>query len=93
MKKWMALFLILLLTIGMNPAVAEENGVQGRVICAFVVEPDGSISDVKVVKSVDPSLDKEAKRVISSMPKWIPGRQKGTAVRVKYTTPVAFKLQ
>ena len=75
------------------PTVAEENGVQGRVICAFVVELDGSISDVKVVKSVDPSLDKEAKRVISSMPKWIPGRQKGTAVRVKYTTPVAFKLQ
>lgn len=75
------------------PTVAEENGIQGRVICAFIVEPDGSISDVKVVKSVDPSLDKEAKRVISFMPKWIPGRQKGTAVRVKYTTPVAFTLQ
>ena len=75
------------------PVVAEENGVQGRVICTFVVETDGSISDVKVVKGVDPSLDKEAKRVISAMPRWIPGKNKGTPVRVKYTTPVTFKLQ
>lgn len=75
------------------PAVAEENRVQGRVICTFVVEPDGAISDVKVVKSVDPSLDKEAVRVLSSMPKWIPGKQYGSPVRVKYTTPVSFRLQ
>ena len=75
------------------PAVAEENGIQGRVICTFVVERDGSITDVKVVKSVDPSLDKEAIRVLKSMPKWIPGKQNGSAVRVKYTVPVTFRLQ
>jgi protein TonB len=75
------------------PAVAEENGIQGRVICTFVVERDGSITDVKVIKSVDPSLDKEAIRVLKSMPKWIPGKQNGSAVRVKYTVPVTFKLQ
>ena len=75
------------------PVVAEENGVQGRVIVTFVVERDGSISDVKVVKSVDPSLDKEAQRVVNSMPHWIPGRQNGSPVRVKYTVPVTFKLQ
>jgi protein TonB len=75
------------------PVVAEENGVQGRVIVTFVVEKDGSITDVKVVKSVDPSLDKEAMRVVKSMPKWIPGKQNGAAVRVKYTVPVTFRLQ
>ena len=75
------------------PVVAEENGVQGRVVCTFVVEKDGSITDVKVVKSVDPSLDKEAMRVVKSMPKWIPGKQNGSAVRVKYTVPVTFRLQ
>ncbi len=75
------------------PVVAEENGVQGRVIVTFVVEKDGSITDVRVVKSVDPSLDKEAARVVKSMPKWIPGKQNGSAVRVKYTVPVTFRLQ
>ena len=75
------------------PVVAEENGVQGRVVCTFVVEKDGSITDVRVVKSVDPSLDKEAQRVVKSMPKWIPGKQNGSAVRVKYTVPVTFRLQ
>ena len=75
------------------PVVAEENGVQGRVIVQFVVGKDGSISNVKVVKSVDPSLDKEAARVVSSMPKWVPGKQNGQAVNVKYTVPVTFKLQ
>ena len=75
------------------PVVAEENGVQGRVVCTFVVERDGSITDVRVIKSVDPSLDKEAVRVVKSMPKWIPGKQNGSAVRVKYTVPVTFKLQ
>ncbi len=75
------------------PVVAEENGVQGRVIVTFVVEKDGSITDVRVVKSVDPSLDKEAQRVVKSMPKWIPGKQNGSAVRVKYTVPVTFRLQ
>ena len=75
------------------PATAEENGIKGRVIVTFVVERDGSITDVKVVKSVDPSLDKEAVRVIKSMPRWQPGKQNGSAVRVKYTTPVTFRLQ
>ena len=75
------------------PVIAAENGVQGRVIVQFVVEKDGSITDVKVAKSVDPSLDKEATRVVSSMPKWTPGKQNGSAVRVKYTVPVTFKLQ
>ncbi len=75
------------------PVVAEENGVQGRVVCTFVVEKDGSITDVRVVKSVDPSLDKEAARVVKAMPKWIPGKQNGSAVRVKYTVPVTFRLQ
>ncbi len=75
------------------PVVAEENGIQGRVIVTFVVERDGSITDVKVVKSVDPSLDKEAQRVVRTMPKWIPGKQNGSAVRVKFTVPVTFRLQ
>ena len=75
------------------PTIAEENGVQGRVIVTFVVERDGSITDVKVVKSVDPSLDKEASRVVQGMPKWIPGKQNGDPVRVKYTVPVTFRLQ
>jgi len=75
------------------PVVAEENGVQGRVVVTFVVERDGSITDVRVIKSVDPSLDKEATRVVKSMPKWQPGKQNGSAVRVKYTVPVQFRLQ
>ena len=75
------------------PPVAEENGIQGRVVCTFVVERDGSVTDVKVAKSVDPSLDKEAVRVVSAMPKWIPGKQNGRSVRVKYTLPVTFRLQ
>ena len=75
------------------PAVAQENGVQGRVIIAFVVERDGSITDVNVVRSVDPSLDKEAARVVRNMPKWIPGKQNGAPVRVKYNVPVTFRLQ
>nr|WP_294725886.1 energy transducer TonB [Prevotella sp.] len=75
------------------PVVAQENGVQGRVIVSFVVERDGSITDVKVVRSVDPSLDREATRVVKSMPRWSPGKQNGSAVRVKYTVPVVFRLQ
>ena len=75
------------------PVVAQENGVQGRVVVSFVVEKDGSIADVKVVRSVDPSLDKEAARVVKSMPRWIPGKQNGSAVRVKYNVPVSFRLQ
>ena len=75
------------------PVVAEENGVQGRVIVTFVVERDGSITDTKVAKSVDPSLDREAMRVVRTMPNWIPGKQNGSAVRVKFTVPVTFRLQ
>ena len=75
------------------PVVAQENGVQGRVVISFVVEKDGSVTDVQVAKSVDPSLDKEAQRVVKSMPHWIPGKQNGSAVRVKYVVPVSFKLQ
>ena len=76
-----------------HPVVAQENGVQGRVIVSFVVERDGSISDVRVARSVDPSLDREAQRVVKSMPRWKPGKQNGSAVRVKYTVPVVFRLQ
>ena len=76
------------------PVIAQENGIQGRVICQFVVNKDGSIVEVEVVRSGgDPSLDKEAVRVIKSMPKWKPGQQRGKPVRVKYTVPVNFKLQ
>ncbi len=75
------------------PVVAQENGVQGRVVVSFVVEKDGSITDVQVVRSVDPSLDREAARVVRSMPRWNPGKQNGSAVRVKYNVPVSFRLQ
>jgi len=75
------------------PVVAQENGVQGRVVVSFVIERDGSITDVQVVRSVDPSLDREAQRVVRSMPRWIPGKQNGQAVRVKYNVPVSFRLQ
>ena len=75
------------------PPVAEENGIQGKVIVKFVVGADGSVKNVKIAKGVDPSLDKEAARVIGNMPKWIPGKQNGQAVSVNYTVPVIFKLQ
>ena len=76
------------------PVIAQENGIQGRVICQFVVNKDGSIVDAVVVRSSgEPSLDKEALRVINSMPKWKPGKQRGKPVRVKYTVPVNFRLQ
>ena len=75
------------------PIVAEDNGAQGRIIVSFIVERDGSITDVKVVKSVDPPLDQEAIRVVKAMPRWIPGKQNGSTVRVKYTVPVTFRLQ
>ncbi len=74
------------------PPIAKENGIQGRVVSNFVVRKDGTISDVNVVRGVDPSLDKEAVRVIESMPKWKPGRQRGQAVDVRFTLPIAFSL-
>lgn len=75
------------------PVVAQENGVQGRVICQFVVGRDGKVRDVTVLKTLDPYCDKEAVRVILSMPNWIPGKQNGQAVAVKYTVPIVFRLQ
>ena len=75
------------------PTVAAENGVQGRVVVGFVVERDGSITDVNIIRSVDPSLDREAMRVVKSMPRWTPGKQNGSAVRVKYQVPVTFRLK
>ncbi|MBR1547174.1 MAG: TonB family protein [Prevotella sp.] len=73
------------------PVEAQEDGIGGRVICTFVVERDGSIVNVNVVKSVHPALDKESIRVIKSMPKWIPGRTNGRAVCVKYSIPITFR--
>jgi TonB family protein len=75
------------------PKDAYEACVQGRVIVTFVVEKDGSISEAKVVKPVYPSLDEEALRVVNGMPNWEPGKVAGEPVRVKYTIPIAFKLQ
>lgn len=75
------------------PTVAAENGVQGRVVVGFIVEKDGSVTDVNILKGQDPSLDREAMRVVKSMPKWIPGKQNGSSVRVKYQVPVQFRLQ
>ena len=75
------------------PQEAIDKEISGRVMVGFVVEKDGSISNVKVAKSLDPLLDKEAVRVVSGMPKWIPGKQNGVTYRVKYTLPVNFRLQ
>ena len=69
-----------------------ENGVQGKVYIQFVIEKDGSITDVKVIRGVDASLDKEAVRVVKSMPKWKPGKQRNKPVRVSYTLPINFQL-
>jgi TonB family protein len=74
------------------PADAQRRAVQGRVICQFIVEPDGSITEVRVARGVDPLLDAEACRMLYTMPKWNPGKQNGIAVRVKYTVPIEFKL-
>ncbi len=75
------------------PAMAAENNVQGKVVVQFVVKKDGSIGEVKVIRSVDKDLDREAVRVVKSMPKFTPGRQNGEAVNVWYTLPVPFKLK
>ena len=74
------------------PTICQEQGIQGRVIVQFVVNTDGSIVDPQVIKTVNPHLDKEALRVISTMPKWSPGKQRGKAVRVRFTVPVTFRL-
>lgn len=75
------------------PSIALENNIQGRVMISFVVNKDGSIVEPQVIKPVDASLDKEALRVVKAMPKWKPGRQRGKAVRVKYTVPVLFRIR
>ena len=75
------------------PTDAQEAGVQGRVICSFVVDKKGNIVEPKIIRGIDPSLDAEALRVIGMMPRWTPGRQDGKAVRVLYTVPISFRLQ
>ncbi len=74
------------------PVIAQENGIQGRVVVQFVVNTDGKIVDVEVVRGVEESLDKEAVRVVKAMPPWNPGRQGGKNVRVKYTLPIRFRI-
>ena len=75
------------------PVIAQENGIQGRVFVSFVVNQKGEVTNVKVARPFDPNLDKEAVRVVQSMPKWSPGKQRGKAVKVSYTVPINFVLQ
>lgn len=75
------------------PPIAAENNIQGRVVCQFTVWKDGSIKDISVVRGIDPSLDREAVRVVQSMPKWTPGQQRGKAVNCRFTLPILFRLQ
>ena len=75
------------------PEIAKENGVSGRVMLQFTINPDGSLSNIVVLRGVDESLDKEAVRVVSQSPKWTPGRQRDRAVKVSYTFPVIFQLR
>lgn len=75
------------------PVIAQENGIQGKVYVTFVVGKDGSVGDAKIARGVDPSIDKEALRVVNSLPKWKPGKQRGKPVNVSYTVPINFVLQ
>lgn len=75
------------------PVIAAENGIQGKVYVTFVVDKDGSVSNATIARGVDPSLDKEALRVINSLPRWKPGKQRGKPVRVSFTVPINFQLQ
>lgn len=75
------------------PSIAAENNIQGRVVCQFTVWKDGSIKDIVVARGIDPSLDREAIRVVQSMPKWAPGKQRGKAVNCRFTLPIVFRLQ
>ena len=74
------------------PVIAQENGIQGRVFVSFVVNSKGEVTNVKVARPFDPNLDKEAVRVVQSMPKWAPGKQRGKPVKVSYTVPINFVL-
>lgn len=76
-----------------NPQMAKENGIQGRVFVTFVVERDGSVTDVRVLRGIGGGCDEEAVRVVKGMPKWTPGKYGGEAVRVQYNLPVKFTLQ
>lgn len=75
------------------PVIAQENGIQGKVYVTFVVGKDGSVTNARIARGVDPSLDKEALRVVNSLPKWKPGKQRGKPVNVSYTVPINFVLQ
>jgi protein TonB len=75
------------------PEIAKENGVQGRVVLSFIVDADGYVKNVTVLRGVDPSIDKEAVRVVSSSPRWKPGRQRDRNVRVRYNFPLNFQLR
>lgn len=75
------------------PVVAQENGIEGRVFVSFVIDETGSITDIHVIRGVDPALDSEALRVIRNMPKWKPGKQGGKTVKVRYNVPISFELQ
>ncbi|MCQ2235596.1 MAG: energy transducer TonB [Bacteroidales bacterium] len=75
------------------PVIAQENGIQGRVFVSFVVDKTGSVTNARVARGIDPNLDKEALRVVNSMPKWTPGMQRGKPVKVSYTVPINFVLQ
>ncbi|MGE4587365.1 MAG: energy transducer TonB [Mangrovibacterium sp.] len=75
------------------PVIAQENGIQGKVYVSFVVGKDGKVSDAQVIRGVDPSLDKEALRVVNSLPRWKPGKQRGEPVRVSFSVPISFVLQ
>jgi len=75
------------------PIKAQENGIQGKVYISFVVNKTGKVTDAKVVRGVDPSLDKEALRVVNNLPQWKPGKQHGKKVNVNYTVPISFALQ
>ncbi len=85
-SKWVASKLV-------YPEIAKENGVQGRVMISFTIKADGSVANVRVTRSLDPALDKEAVRVVSSSPKWTPGKQRDRAVNVSYSLPVIFQLR
>lgn len=75
------------------PVIAQENGIQGRVFVSFVIDKNGEVTNVRVARPFDPNLDKEAVRVVQSMPKWTPGKQRGKAVKVSYNVPINFVLQ
>ena len=95
MPKYPGVIQAMMRFIGENvryPQEAIDNGIQGRVLVSFVVEKDGSVSDVKVLKGIGSGCDEEAIRVVEAMPKWEPGKDKGKTVRVKYDLPISFKL-